>query len=109
PTSASPSVLAALGDYESYGRADQRQYNARLVLDGDLFALPAGAVKLAAGAEYLSEDYDSRKGNTIPARALQLPKFRQTRNVKSVFGEIVAPILGNDNGLSLILSAAGRY
>lgn len=109
PTTASPAVLAALADYESYGKAKQRQYNARLTLDGELFALPAGGVKLAAGAEYISEDYDSQKGNTVPSQASKLPQFKQNRDVKSVFGEIVAPIFRNDSGLSLVLSAAGRY
>lgn len=109
PTTASPAVIATLEDYESYGKADQRQFNARLSVDGSLFSLPAGEVKVAVGAEFLDEAYDSRKGNTIPAQFLQLPRYHQSRNVKSVFGEIVAPIFGNDNGLSFVVSAAGRY
>lgn len=109
PTTASPSVIATLINNENYGRADQRQFNTRLTLDGDLFKLPAGAVKLAVGAEFLNEAYDSRKGDTVPAQYLQLPEYRQSRNVKSIFGEIVAPIIGNDGGMSLVASAAGRY
>ncbi|MCB2076274.1 MAG: TonB-dependent receptor [Novosphingobium sp.] len=109
PTTASASVLSILTDYESYGRADQRQFNARLSIDGSLFELPGGAVKVAIGGEFLDEAYDSRKGNTVPANFLQLPKFKQSRNVKSVFGEIVAPVIGTESGLSLLLSAAGRY
>jgi iron complex outermembrane receptor protein len=64
---------------------------------------------VALGAEYLDEGYDSRKGGTVPSQYLQLPRFRQSRNVKSIFGEVVAPVVGNDRGLSLVVSAAGRY
>lgn len=109
PSSSSPSAIAALENYDSYGHSDQRQFNARLSIDGDLFNLPAGAMKLAVGAEYLDEGYNSRKGSTIPSQYLQLPRFEQSRNVKSIFGEIVAPVFTGDKGLSFVVSAAGRY
>lgn len=104
----SAATIAKLTNWETYGRAKQSQFNARAIVDGDLFDMPGGAVKLAFGAEYLHETYDSRKGDTIPANFLQLPEFKQSRNVTSVFGEIVAPLLGGD-GPSLNVSAAGRY
>lgn len=109
PSSSTPAALAALENSISYGRADQRQFNGRLTVDGDLLSLPAGAVKLAAGAEFLQEAYDSRKGDTTPTTYLQLPRFRQSRSVKSVFGELVAPLFGGQNTPSLVVSAAGRY
>lgn len=105
----SAATIAKLTNWETYGRAKQSQFNARAIVDGDLFDLPGGAAKLAFGAEYIRETYDSRKGDTIPANFLQIPEFKQSRNVTSVFGEIVAPLIGGGDGPSLTVSAAGRY
>ncbi len=101
-------TVAKLTNWETYGRAKQTQFNARAIVDGDLFEMPGGAAKLAFGAEYVRETYESRKGDTIPANFLSIPQFKQSRNVSSVFGEIVAPLIGGE-GPSLTVSAAGRY
>lgn len=108
-TGLSAATLAKLTNWETYGRARQSQFNARAIVDGDLFQLPGGAAKLAFGAEYIHETYDSRKGDTVPADFLKIPEFRQSRNVASVFGEVVAPLIGGNGGPSLTVSAAGRY
>lgn len=107
-SSASAATIATITNWQTYGRAKQRQFNARLIADGSLFALPGGDLKVAIGAEYLDEGYRSRKGDTVPANFMQLNEFDQSRNVKSVFGEIVAPVFGGE-GPSLTLSASGRY
>ncbi len=109
PLTASAATVAALTNFETYGQSDQTQLNLRAIVDGSLFELPAGAVKIALGAEYLRETYNSRKGDTVPTNFAALPRFEQTRKVSSVFGEIVAPIFGKDGGPSLTVSAAGRY
>lgn len=109
PLTASATTLAALTNWETYGRADQSQLNLRAVVDGDLFELPGGAVKVALGAEYIRETYNSRKGDTVPANFAALPRFEQSRNITSVFGEVVAPVFGIDGGPSLTVSASGRY
>ncbi len=101
-------TLAKLTNWQTYGRAKQSQFNARAIVDGDIFELPGGAAKLAFGAEYIREGYDSRKGDRAPADVGLIPEFKQSRNVTSVFGEIVAPLIGGD-GPSLTVSAAGRY
>ncbi|MBB5687822.1 TonB-dependent receptor domain-containing protein [Sphingobium boeckii] len=135
-SASNPAVLAAVQDYEERYMTRQRQFNARAVIDGELFALPGGGVKLALGTEYLSDAFIRRSspsggssrvgtfgsgyagledvnGNTIlsaygPATDLEL-----TRNVKSAFGELVVPIFGTDNATTLFreltISAAGRY
>lgn len=77
--------------------------------DGTLFELPAGNVKLAVGAEYLSETYATRKGDTVPANRYSLRRSNLGRKVKSVFGELVAPIFGSGDGPSLNVSVSGRY
>jgi iron complex outermembrane receptor protein len=109
PLTASAAEVATLTNFETYGMAKQRQFNARAIVDGELFELPGGRLKVAAGIEYLSEGYQARKGDTVPANYLQIRRSDQSRNVKSVFGEIVAPIFGGGDGPSLVVSAAGRY
>lgn len=126
-----PAALAAVTNYESYGRTRQRQFDGRLVLDGDLFVLPGGAVKAAVGAEIISEAFFNRNGVAVPgseisgypgltiagvpvvAAAPGLPEAKLRRTTKSAFGEIVIPIFGADNATSMLqeltVSAAGRY
>jgi iron complex outermembrane recepter protein len=126
-----PAALAAVGNYETYGRTRQRQFDGRVVVDGDLFALPGGAVKAAVGAELISEAFFNRNGLAVPGTAVSgysglvisgvpviaaapgLPEAKLQRTTKSVFGEIVVPIFGADNATSMIQeltdSAAGRY
>lgn len=83
--------------------------NARAIVDGNLFTLPGGDVRLAFGVEYSSEDVRTlnfdRDIATINAKA--------GRNTKSAFGELVVPLVSAENGSALIqeltLSASGRY
>jgi iron complex outermembrane receptor protein len=109
PASSSPAAIAQLLDYEDYGLADQRQINLRAIADGTLFTGPGGDVKMAIGAEFTKEGYDIRKGLTVASQHNKLPRFNLSRNVKSVFGEVVAPVFGSNGGASLTLSASGRY
>jgi iron complex outermembrane recepter protein len=89
---------------ESSEFAKQRLLNARAVLDGPLFRLPGGEVRLAAGAEYLKEKHVAT--TVTGARSA-------SRDVKAIFGEIVLPVVGDDNSMtgiqSLTFSASGRY
>lgn len=131
PASSDPAAIGVFTNFENFGRAEQQQFNTRLVVDGDLFTLPGGAAKIAAGAEYLRSDLDSQKGNAVPGFQNQgfpaqlvngivvaapvpaLPIYKLDRNVKSLFAEVVVPVFGADNatgGLQeLTLTAAGRY
>jgi iron complex outermembrane recepter protein len=67
----------------------------------DLFDLPSGAVAIAGGFEYRSEDYiqnddpNSKSGNLT---AIQFPVGRlinARRSIWSIFGEADIPLLGN--------------
>lgn len=129
--SSNPAALAAVTNYQTYGHTKQRQFDGRVVIDGDLVPLPGGAVKLAAGAEIISEGFDNRNGTIVPgtqntgyaglsvsgvqivAPSAPLPVAKLRRTTKSLFGEVVIPIFGADNATSglreLTLSAAGRY
>lgn len=59
-------VLAAITNFETYAMTRQRMTNARAIVDGDLFTLPGGAVKIAAGVEYSNERFIAQTGQTIP-------------------------------------------
>lgn len=109
PSSATATTIATLTNWETYGSAAQRQFNVRSVVDGDLFEMPGGMVKLAAGVEYLSERYNARKGDTVPANFRNLRLSKQDRNVKSAFGELVLPVFSAEGVASLVVSASGRY
>lgn len=84
-------------------------------VDGVLFDLPAGAVRLAAGAEYSRYKLYLKAQNTLNlAGDYQVSRFTKSdRDVKSAFGEVFVPIVSNDMGVpfmqSLDLSAAVRY
>ncbi len=126
PSASDSAALAVLSSFQLYGRTRQRQFNSRLSLDGDLFQLPGGAVKIAVGAEYSHEHFSARNGvilagtedtgfagSAIVAGYGPLRNADTSRSVKSVFGELVVPVFGADNGApgmqELTLSAAGRY
>lgn len=131
PSASNPAALAAITNYWTYGRAKQELFNARAIVDGDLLTLPGGAVKLAAGAEYISERWDSRGGDAVPGFEISgapsvsvggtliapatapLTRINLSRNVKALFGELVVPIFSSENATGgfqeLTLSAAGRY
>ncbi|MFD1613205.1 TonB-dependent receptor plug domain-containing protein [Sphingomonas tabacisoli] len=126
-TTSNPAAVGIITNFEEYGRSRQRMVNFRAVLDGDLFELPAGAAKIAVGAEYTNENFNSARGQAVPGSLFSTApaqlvgttvvapaqpgvfRFDVSRNVKSLFGELVAPILGGDSGVDLTVSAAGRY
>ncbi len=101
----------ALDQYQ-YGRAKHQMMNGRIVADGPLFDLPAGPVRMAVGFEYYWEKYSGNNSRNLTAAQLAVLADRTaTRSVKSVFGEINIPILGDGAGPfhSLSITAAGRY
>lgn len=76
--------------------------------DGDLIEVPAGAVKLAVGAQARREHYSS-----LFQTAVNLPTPQSgNRTVSSLYGELNAPLFSSLNrraGLEqLVLTAAGR-
>ena len=104
-------ALATATDWIQFGRARQEMINVRAVADGPLFELPGGAVRAAVGVEYLYEKYAGNNSRGLTAAALAALTNRvASRNVKSVFGELNVPILGEGSGVhSLSVTASGRY
>lgn len=119
-------LLAQITNWGTFGKGRQSLLNVKTTLDGDLFTLPGGTVKFATGFEYAKETFRSQNGDTVPgfedsgfaasgiiAAQAPLQRFDLSRNVKSLFGEVVVPIFGADNATGgfreLTLSIAGRY
>jgi outer membrane receptor protein involved in Fe transport len=100
----------------SYGTIDNySNWSAALRADGPLFRLPAGDVRLAAGAEYRREAYDYFVKDDVSAATpnnAPYPGFPGPRHVKSIYAELLLPIFSEDNATPgfhrLELSAAGR-
>ena len=127
PTSSNPGALAVISNWETYGQAKQTQLQARALVDGELFELPGGPIKLALGIEYLRETLRTQKGNTIPGLQntgspaqivngisllgpqTALSVFNASRDVMSAFGEVILPLVSDVPGArELTLSASGR-
>lgn len=78
-------------------------------VDGSLTDLPGGPVRMALGAELRHETYrDGFESETIP-----LVVNEDARDVRSLFGELSIPLVGNGNRSAgverLEVSVAGRF
>jgi iron complex outermembrane recepter protein len=82
--------------------------DAVLRLNGPLFALPAGKVRLAVGAEYLYDKEHLENGanrgtdNTFRWDNITL----STREVRSGFAELYVPVIGSEQGVPLARSVS---
>lgn len=78
---------------------------ATVKVDGSLFDLPGGALKLAAGVDYRKEYIDGELDfNYRSVRPLTQPYGATSRNVVAAFAEFAVPIVGKDNALPLVRS-----
>lgn len=112
-------VSGPAADYVTNG-GQLSTYNAKLKQDvvsasltGDLFTLPGGAVKFAAGAEYRreksSEDFDEATNLGLTLGNFLSDTYGKY-NVKETFVEVVAPILADRPGFHYLgLEGAVRY
>jgi len=84
-------------------------------IDGALFHLPAGDVRIAIGGEFTRTGYKQESDYTLnPTTTLQIFRYANSfRNVTSAFGEAFVPIFGPDNAIpgfqKLDLSLAVRH
>lgn len=80
-----------------------------IAADGPILTLPAGEVKAALGGTYRREEYER---NSTSGTVVQPPTI-DARNIASVFGEVVVPVVGATDrlpGISrLDVTAAVRY
>ncbi len=94
---------------------DTTLFDAVAKIDGPLFSLPAGEVRVAAGAEYSRYKLYLKAQNTLNlTNTYQTSRFTKSdREVSSAFAEIFFPLVGANNAMpfvqSLDVSAAIRY
>jgi iron complex outermembrane receptor protein len=95
-------------DSEFQGNIDTRMsvQSAEVKADGSLFSLPAGKTKVAVGAQYRTETFDSRGTYSNTGGG-------DTRHVSTAYGELFIPVVGAANRMpgmeALEVSLAGRY
>ncbi|MCB2074662.1 MAG: TonB-dependent receptor [Novosphingobium sp.] len=92
--SSDPAAIADVLDNVIAGQAKDDLLDLRLIVEGPLFALPGGDVRLAVGYEYMHDDYRLRADSDIRVGALSnKPYDTYARNVHSVFGELLIPVV----------------
>ena len=106
-------VLATSLDWFSFGRSRHDLVNTRAIFDGPLFELPSGKVRAAIGIEHLRETFAgwSLSGSALTAAGIAaLVDRAASRDIKSIFGELNIPLMGDGFGMGdLSVSLSGRY
>jgi iron complex outermembrane receptor protein len=104
----SPAVRAAILNSSTDVDIKQNTKLAAAKLDGPLMTLPGGTLRFAVGAEVRRETFEQRGF----VGATSVPENLE-RDVKSIYGELFVPIVGDGNAAplfhSLSLSLSGRY
>lgn len=106
-------VIAQLIGYEDL-KFTSWLAQASFKVDGDLFAMPGGTAKLAAGVDWRREHIGGELDFNWRSIAGQHETFGTTeRDVGALFAELAFPLIGRDNqkafAKKLDLSVAGRY
>ena len=107
-----PATLARINDNYFIITGATRLDVVNAQMDGSLFALPGGNVRLAVGGEHRRE-YTFTDLATGNSTAQVHVADDGARNVKALFAELFVPIVGSGNAMpgieQLSLSVAGRY
>jgi iron complex outermembrane receptor protein len=109
----SPTTQITLADWEQSYRSKQYIWEINTKVDGALFTVPGGEVKVAVGGVHRIEWFDglftNGRKNFLEGVGAQTGK----RTVWSGFGELFVPIFGEDNAAPgfrrLDLSLSARY
>ncbi len=102
-----PAVLEQIASEFSEGRVNQSIQQYRVILDGDLFELPAGTLRGAIGGELVkytvTPQQVSSNGIGLPNSAAAFVEYVE-QDVESVFAELLIPVIGPAQGISFINS-----
>jgi iron complex outermembrane recepter protein len=115
PSAADLPLIQRLINTENGGEGRESLLNIRAIIDGSLFSLPGGDVKVAVGFEHLADRFQQRIAPVDqPIGAISaVPYTPYSRKIDSLFGEVQVPIVGADNrgGFvhELTLSGSVRY
>lgn len=98
--SSDPAVLREItsGVNRGYGKGELQDY--RAILDGPVFAIPGGDVRVAVGAEHIVTGFERQTTNTSTL-VLNDP-INYTQRVNAVFGEIQVPLISPENAKRMI-------
>lgn len=111
--SSDPATLARVLDFTNFGIGRDELHNARLIVDGPLFQLPGGEMRVAVGGEFIHERYEGFTIQAPTVTARTSTPVPASRDVWSAFGELNLPLVGPQNDIplvhSLTVSAAVRY
>ena len=109
-TGQSPGVIDAIRQDQGF-RAESALRSATALFQGGVFDLPGGTVRLAVGAELRSEELSGHTEVDGVVDTVLFPQF--SRDIRSIYAELYAPIVGADNAVpgirELALSLAARY
>ena len=110
----SAAVLSAIGGGGVSYTADQYLKEGSVNLDGALFELPGGTLRLAVGAQLRWETLSGVPYQLVNGSAVNIPNGPQAGSRRDIaeYGELYVPIVGNGNAFTgvqkLVLSIAGR-
>jgi iron complex outermembrane receptor protein len=110
----SAAVLNAIGGGGVSYTADQYLKEGALSLDGALFELPGGAVRVALGTQFRWESLAGVPYQLVGGNKVGIPNGPQAGSRRDIaeFGELFIPIVGSGNAMTgvqkLVLSVAGR-
>jgi iron complex outermembrane receptor protein len=113
----SAAVRARLIDSTLTQTARQTLRDGTIKLDGDLFNLPAGPVKVAVGGEIIyytmGENLTQPQGTGPATTGSTTTNLSFDRNVKSAYAEFLVPVIGPDQNVPLVrkldVNISGRY
>ena len=106
-----PAVLAGILNQTSINPTNGEITSSEVRLDGPLFSLPGGEIRVAAGLEHIDHDYHPGAANGPPGTAVVFRNFNRT--VDSAYLEFFFPLVSEANNVpglrSLEFTVAGRY
>lgn len=112
-TATNADVLARIRDSARIARSRQELVQGRVIADGVLFSLGGGDVRLAVGVETLEETLRASLYDGPLDESARTNWAFGSRNVRSAFGELFVPLVGEGNALPgmrrLDLSASVRH
>lgn len=92
PAASDPAILAAIADGRNRENSHQELSEARIVLNGSLFDMPAGEAKIAFGAEYRREVYDHLAETGTGSAPTVSGETSLDRAITSVYAELFVPV-----------------
>ena len=104
-------VLQRVTDYAgAIGDGEQDLIQIRGIVDGAVLETEAGEVLLALGLEYMDQEHKVTQGNATRISDPVTVTTNNSRDIKSVFGELFIPLLTPGSRIgSFDFSVSGRY